>query len=74
MRVRVEPHEQRIAGSRAGEKVYGKVRVTVGCDRRTSNFVIGPDNQLTAYLHAAVAKDATLHRLDSRAFWIPAQP
>jgi hypothetical protein len=37
-------------------------------------FVIGPEPQLAAYedyLHAAVGKDAKLHRLYPRDFWIP---
>jgi hypothetical protein len=58
------------------EKVYGKVLPGYGSPDPTSiNFVIGPDKQLTAYqeyLKAAVGKDATLHRLYARDFWIPA--
>jgi hypothetical protein len=37
--------------------------------------VIGPPKQLAAYedyLHAAVGKAATLHRLYPRDFWVPA--
>ena len=36
-------------------------------------FVIGPAKQLDAYqeyLHAAVGKDATLHRLYPRDYWM----
>ena len=39
-------------------------------------MVIGPAKQLDAYqdyLHAAVGKDATLHRLYPRDFWVPAK-
>jgi len=39
-------------------------------------FVIGPAKQLDAYqdyLRAAVGKDAVLHRLYPRDFWVPAK-
>lgn len=59
------------------EKVYGKVMPGYGTlDPAGTYFVIGPDKQLTAYqdyLKAAVGKDATLHRLYPRDFWIPAK-
>ncbi|HUS30359.1 MAG TPA: hypothetical protein VMZ53_17745 [Kofleriaceae bacterium] len=58
------------------EKVYSKVLPGYGSlDPKAIYFVIGPDKQLTAYqeyLRAAVGKDATLHRLYPRDFWIPA--
>jgi hypothetical protein len=58
-------------------KVYGQVlpgygpAVTDGV-----YFVIGPAKQLDAYqdyLRAAVGKDAALHRLYPRDFWVPAK-
>jgi Zn-dependent M16 (insulinase) family peptidase len=56
--------------------VYAKVLPGLGAiDPAGTYFVIGPDKQLAAYqdyLHAAVGKDATLHRLYPRDFWIPA--
>jgi hypothetical protein len=58
------------------QNVYSRVLPGYGSlDPRAIYFVIGPDKQLTAYqeyLKAAVAKDATLHRLYPRDFWIPA--
>ena len=57
-------------------RVYG--RVLPGFGPAVADgvyFVIGPDKQLAAYqdyLHAAVGKAATLHRLYPRDFWIPA--
>jgi hypothetical protein len=58
-------------------KVYGAVMPGYGppVDEGVY-FVIGPAKQLDAYqgyLHAAVGKTATLHRLYPRDFWIPAR-
>jgi hypothetical protein len=57
--------------------VYGKVLPGFGPSSADSvYFVIGPLKQLDAYqdyLHAAVGKDAALHRLYPRDFWIPAK-
>ena len=39
-------------------------------------FVIGPEKQIAAYqdyLKSAVAKDATVHRLYPRDFWLTAK-
>jgi Zn-dependent M16 (insulinase) family peptidase len=58
------------------EAVYGRVLPGYGKpDPSAIYFVIGPEKQMTAYqdyLRAAVGKDATLHRLYPRDFWIPA--
>jgi Zn-dependent M16 (insulinase) family peptidase len=55
--------------------VYGKVLPGYGKPTRdATNFVIGPAKQLDAYqdyLHGAVGKTTTLHRLYPRDFWIP---
>jgi hypothetical protein len=60
------------------EAVYGKVLPGYGkLDPGGVYFVIGPDKQLAAYqdyLHASVAKTATLYRIYPRDFWIPASP
>jgi hypothetical protein len=57
-------------------KVYGQVMPGLGPAVTDGvYFVIGPPKQLAAYedyLHAAVGKAATLHRLYPRDFWIPA--
>jgi hypothetical protein len=57
--------------------VYGTVLPGYGPpDADATYFVIGPDTQLSAYqdyLHAAVGKTATLHRLYPRDYWIPAK-
>lgn len=59
------------------EAVYGKVLPGYGkLDPNGVYFVIGPEKQMAAYqdyLHAAVGKAATLHRLYPRDFWIPAK-
>jgi hypothetical protein len=59
------------------EAVYGKVLPGYGTlDPASVYFVIGPDKQISAYqeyLKSAVAKDATLHRIYPRDFWIPAK-
>ncbi|HEY5926875.1 MAG TPA: hypothetical protein VIV11_34550 [Kofleriaceae bacterium] len=60
------------------EAVYGKVLPGYGkqLDPNAVYFVIGPDKQMAAYqdyLQSAVGKDATLHRLYPRDFWIPAK-
>jgi Zn-dependent M16 (insulinase) family peptidase len=58
-------------------KVYAKVLPGLG--KLVDDgiyFVIGPDKQLAAYqdyLHAAIGKDAVLHRVYPRDFWIPAK-
>jgi len=58
--------------------VYGQVMPGLGPAVADGiYFVIGPPRQLDAYqdyLHAAVGKTATLHRLYPRDFWIPARP
>lgn len=58
------------------EAVYGKVLPGYGKpDAGAVYFVIGPEKQMAAYqdyLKAAVGKDATLHRLYPRDFWITA--
>ncbi len=58
-------------------RVYGTVLPGLGerIEHTTGavSFVIGPDKQLTGYqeyLHAAVGKDVTLHRLYPRDFWV----
>jgi hypothetical protein len=57
--------------------VYARVLPGLGkLEPDGTYFVIGPDKQLTAYqdyLHASVAKDATLYRIYPRDFWIPAK-
>jgi hypothetical protein len=59
------------------ERVYGAVLPGYGqLDHKAVYFVIGPEKQMAAYqdyLHAAVGKDTTLHRLYPRDFWIPAK-
>jgi Zn-dependent M16 (insulinase) family peptidase len=59
------------------QAVYSKVLPGYGAlDPDAVYFVIGPDKQMTAYqeyLHAAVGKTATLHRLYPRDFWITAK-
>ena len=59
------------------EAVYGKVLPGYGkLDPNGVYFVIGPEKQMAAYqdyLRAAVGKDATLHRIYPRDFWIPAK-
>jgi hypothetical protein len=58
-------------------QVYGKVLPGfTQPDPDAIQFVIGPETQLAAYdqyLHAAVGKDARLHRVYPRDFWIPAK-
>jgi hypothetical protein len=58
-------------------RVYGGVMPGLGPPVADGvYFVIGPSKQLDAYqeyLHAAVAKTATLHRLYPRDFWIAAK-
>jgi hypothetical protein len=58
------------------QPVYSKVLPGFGpLDPHGTYFVIGPEKQMTAYqdyLKAAVGKDAGLHRLYPRDFWIPA--
>ncbi len=58
-------------------KVYGAVMPGLGPAAGDGvYFVIGPAKQLAAYedyLHAAVGKSTTLHRLYPRDFWIPAK-
>jgi hypothetical protein len=57
--------------------VYAKVLRGYGAiDKTATYFVIGPETQMAAYqdyLKAAVGKDAQLHRLYPRDFWIPAK-
>lgn len=59
------------------KQVYGKVLPGYGKpDPSSIYFVIGPEKQMAAYqeyLRAAVGKDAILHRLYPRDFWIPAK-
>ncbi|HEX5059501.1 MAG TPA: hypothetical protein VFV99_09085 [Kofleriaceae bacterium] len=59
------------------EAVYGKVLPGYAkLDPNAIYFVIGPEKQIAAYqdyLKSAVGKDATLHRLYPRDFWIPAK-
>jgi hypothetical protein len=59
------------------QAVYSKVLPGYGAlDPDAIYFVIGPDKQMTAYqeyLHAAVGKTVTLHRLYPRDFWITAK-
>ena len=56
------------------QAVYGKVLPGYGkLDPTGVYFVIGPEKQMAAYqdyLKSAVAKDATLHRLYPRDFWL----
>lgn len=58
-------------------KVYGAVMPGLGPPVADGvYFVIGPAKQLDAYqdyLHAAVGKTTTLHRLYPRDFWVPAK-
>jgi hypothetical protein len=58
-------------------QVYGKVLPGyTKPDPDAIYFVIGPEPQLAAYdqyLRAAIGKDARLHRLYPRDFWIPAK-
>jgi Zn-dependent M16 (insulinase) family peptidase len=59
------------------EAVYGRVLPGYGPpDPAAIYFVIGPDKQIAAYqeyLKSAVGKDATLHRIYPRDFWITAK-
>jgi Zn-dependent M16 (insulinase) family peptidase len=59
------------------EAVYGKVLPGYGkLDPSAVYFVIGPEKQIAAYqdyLKSAVAKDATVHRLYPRDFWLTAK-
>jgi Zn-dependent M16 (insulinase) family peptidase len=59
------------------ESVYGKVLPGYGkLDPKGVYFVIGPDKQMAAYqdyLKSAVGKDAVLHRLYPRDFWLTAK-
>jgi Zn-dependent M16 (insulinase) family peptidase len=59
------------------ETVYGKVLPGYSkLDPSAVYFVIGPDKQMAAYqeyLKSAVGKDATLHRLYPRDFWLTAK-
>jgi hypothetical protein len=59
------------------QAVYSKVLPGYGAlDPDAIYFVIGPEKQMAAYqdyLHAAVGKTATLHRLYPRDFWLTAK-